>query len=120
MPPLRRPDPLPALRKYPDAQNPLTSWWAVCRKNDFSSFNELKAIFCTADIVGKCIIFNICGGKYRLIVRVNFTAHRMWIKYILAHAKYERLNLKEDSKCPIITFALIFQRQVVQKKSDRL
>ncbi|MFV9646949.1 MAG: type II toxin-antitoxin system HigB family toxin [Desulfobacterales bacterium] len=41
----------------------------------------------------------IGGGKYRLIVRINFIACRMWVKYILPHDKYEKLNLKEDSKC---------------------
>ena len=85
--------------KYSDSGKPLESWWTICKKNNFSSFNELKKIFGSADIVGKCVIFNIGGGKYRLIVRTNFLTHRMWIKYILPHAKYEKLNLKEDSKC---------------------
>ncbi|MCP4763362.1 MAG: type II toxin-antitoxin system HigB family toxin [archaeon] len=43
---------------------------------------------------GECIIFNIGGGKYRLIVRINFSKSIMWIKYILPHDKYEKLNLK--------------------------
>ncbi len=85
--------------KYPDAKKPLESWWRICKKNDFSSFSELKKTFGTADLVGKCVIFNIGGTKYRLIVRFNFTAHRMWIKYILPHAEYDKLKLKEDSKC---------------------
>ena len=85
--------------KYPDSRIPLESWWKICKKNNFSSFNELKKTFSAVDIVGKCVIFNIGGGKYRLIARINFTAHRMWIKYILSHANYEKLNLKEDSKC---------------------
>lgn len=85
--------------KYPDAKKPLESWWSICKKNDFSSFDELKKTFTTADLVGKCVIFHIVGTKYRLVVRINFIAHRMWIKYILPHAKYDKLNLKEDSKC---------------------
>ena len=60
---------------------------------------DLKKTFSTADIVGRCVIFNIGGGKYRLVVRTNFFAHRMWIKYVLPHEKYEKLNLKEDPKC---------------------
>ncbi|MBT3256938.1 MAG: hypothetical protein HN366_10830 [Deltaproteobacteria bacterium] len=31
-------------------------------------------------VVNKCVIFSIGGGKYRLVVRVNFVAQRMWIK----------------------------------------
>ena len=58
-----------------------------------------KQTFGTADIVSKCVVFNIGGGKYRLIVRTNFLGHRMWIKYILSHKEYEKLNLKEDPGC---------------------
>jgi mRNA-degrading endonuclease HigB of HigAB toxin-antitoxin module len=37
--------------KYPDAQNSLTSWWTVCKKNDFSSFNDIKLIFDTIQVI---------------------------------------------------------------------
>ena len=85
--------------KYPDAEKPLANWWAICKKNNFATFNDLKKTFGTADIVGKCVIFNIGGGRHRLIVRVNFLAKRMWIKYILPHARYDKLKLKEDPTC---------------------
>jgi len=85
--------------KHPEAREPLRRWWRICKRNNFSSFAELKNTFSTADMVERCVIFNIGGGKYRLIVRVNFSANRMWIKYILPHKEYEKLNLKEDEKC---------------------
>ena len=85
--------------KHPDSDEPLKRWWTICKKNNFSSFTELKKTFGTADLVGRCVIFNIGGGKYRLVARVNFTAYRMWIKYVLTHKEYEKLNLKEDEKC---------------------
>ncbi len=84
---------------HPDACGPLERWWKICRHNTFSSFSELKQTFSTADMTGLCLIFNIGGGKYRLVVRVNFLGQRIWIKYILPHKKYEKLNLKEDPKC---------------------
>lgn len=85
--------------KHQDSEGPLKRWWKICTKNNYNSFSELKKTFGTADMVNKCVIFNISGGKYRLIVRTNFIAQRMWIKYILLHKKYEKLNLKEDPKC---------------------
>jgi len=86
-------------RKYSDSKGPLERWWTICKNNTASSFSELKKTFGTADMVGRCVIFNISGGKYRLVVRINFEGHRMWIKYVLPHKEYERLNLEEDSKC---------------------
>lgn len=86
-------------RRFPDAQKPLEHWWAICTKNQFSNFVELKKTFKKADLLGKCLVFNIEGNKYRLVARVNFSAQRMWIKYILSHEEYVKLQLKGDPKC---------------------
>jgi mRNA interferase HigB len=64
-----------------------------------TSFTELKKTFNNADMVGRCVISNIGGGKFRLVVRINFKVHRMWIKYVLTHKEYEKVKLKEDEKC---------------------
>jgi len=85
--------------RFPDAKGPLERWWTTCKRNNFSNFAELKKTFGSADMVGRCVIFNVGGGKYRLVARVNFKAFTMWIKYILPHEQYDRLDLKEDSKC---------------------
>jgi mRNA interferase HigB len=85
--------------KYPDARNALERWWTICRKNSYSSFSDLKRTFGTADMVNRCIVFDIGGGKYRLVARVNFVGKRMWVKYLLTHEEYDKLNLKEDTKC---------------------
>jgi len=85
--------------KYPDVRTAVDRWWTICRKNTFCSFSDLKKTFGTADMVNRCVIFNIGGGKYRLVVRVNFVGQRMWTKYLLPHNEYEKLDLKEDSKC---------------------
>ena len=86
-------------REFPDARKPLENWWIICTKNGFQRFSELKKTFGTVDLVGRCLVFNIGGGKYRLIVRVNFSAQRMWVKYLLGHDEYGKLNLKGDPKC---------------------
>ena len=90
------------LEKYPDAREPIERWWEICRENNFSSLKDIKRTFGTADIVGKCVVFIIGGGKYGLVARTNLIGRRMWIKYIVPLKAYEKLNLKnpeEDSKC---------------------
>jgi mRNA interferase HigB len=86
-------------QRHPPARKALETWWIICNKNQFPNYGELKKTFGTADLVGNCLVFNIGGGKYRLVVRVNVPAQRMWIKYILSHEEYEKLNLKGDPKC---------------------
>ena len=85
--------------RFPDSRGPLERWWHICRKNDFGSFDKLRKTFGSVDIVGKCVVFNIGGNKFRLVARINFLGRRMWIKYILPHDEYDRLDLREDPKC---------------------
>jgi mRNA interferase HigB len=85
--------------RFPDAKGQLERWFKICKQNDFSSFAELKRVIGSADMVGKCLIFNIKGNQYRLIVRVNFKGQRMYIKDFLPHAEYDKLDLKKDTKC---------------------
>ncbi len=84
---------------YPRSRKPLDSWWTICNKNHFPNFVELKKTFGTVNLINNCLVFNIGGGKYRLVVRVNFSAQRMWIKYVLSHEEYDKIDLKGDPRC---------------------
>jgi len=84
---------------FPDAKEQLERWFKICDQNHFSNFMELRQVFGSADMVGKCVIFNIKGNHYRLIVGVNFKGQRMYIKDFLPHAEYDKLDLKKDSRC---------------------
>jgi len=79
--------------KYPEAANALRKLYKELEKIDFGSFNELKAVYGNASIVGdNRIIFNVLGNKYRLIVRVNFQYKRMMIKWFGTHQEYDRID----------------------------
>ena len=54
--------------KFSDAAASLERWYTSCRENQFKNFPELKLTFKAADLVGKCVVFNIRGNKYRLLV----------------------------------------------------
>ena len=57
---------------------------------------EIKTAFGTASILGtNRVVFNICGNKYRLIVRVNYAYRVVYIRFIGTHAQYDRINVEE-------------------------
>ena len=64
------------------------------QKNRFTSFNELHTLFARADLVGRLVVFNIGGNKYRLIAAIHFNRQKVYIRHILTHAEYDRGSWK--------------------------
>jgi mRNA interferase HigB len=41
------------------------------------------------------IVFNICGNKYRLIVKINYPAKIVFIKFIGTHKQYDKIKVED-------------------------
>jgi len=78
------------VKKYPDSQSSLESWYAILKKNEYSSFAEIKRHFSNADYVEGFVVFNISGNKYRLIAAIHFNRKKVYIREILTHKVYDK------------------------------
>lgn len=76
--------------KHPDSESSLSRWFKAIEQNDFYSFEQLRAIFPSADKVGNLIVFNISGNKYRLIASVHFNRSKVYIRHVFTHQEYDR------------------------------
>lgn len=82
-------------QKYPETKTALSQWYDNIKKNDFSSFVELRQIFPSADQVGKLTVFNIGGNKVRLIAAIHYNRKKVYIRAILTHQEYNKNQWKE-------------------------
>lgn len=81
-------------QQYPQAANALLEWYYEILKANFSSFQELKAVYGNASLVGDDrVVFNIMGNHYRLVVRMLFTYKAVQIKWFGTHAEYDKINV---------------------------
>ncbi len=79
--------------KYPEAKNALRKWYYEFKSADFKNINELKEVYANASLIAdNRVIFNICGNKYRLIIRINFTYKNVLIKWFGTNKEYDRIN----------------------------
>ena len=92
--------------QYTDAEQALKACFREASSADWATPSEIKAAFGTASIVGNNrVVFNICGKKYRLVVRVNYAfrvMHRgrgmnMEIKPIKNECDYRKALKEIDS-----------------------
>ena len=76
--------------KFADAKIALQVWLETVEQAEWSSLEDIRATYPATDMIGKVAIFNIKGGNYRLIVRIEFAGRRIYIKEFLTHAGYNR------------------------------
>ena len=79
---------------YPAAAVALQQWYAELLNQDFTTFNQLKAVYTSASLVGDDrVVFNIMGNKYRLVVRMVFIYKVIQIKWFGTHAEYDQVDV---------------------------
>ena len=81
--------------KHPDCAGALESWYRILKHSTITSFTELRAIFPSADKVGKLTVFNIGGNKVRLIAAIHYNRQKIYIRHVLTHNEYDRNKWKE-------------------------
>ncbi|WP_392532231.1 type II toxin-antitoxin system HigB family toxin [Nostoc sp. C117] len=82
--------------KYPNAVEPINSWYQVVKSALWQNFNEVGQFYPTADLVGNFTVFNIKGNAYRLIVSIDYEIQTIYYKYFLTHAEYDKDKWKND------------------------
>ena len=81
---------------YLDSKSAIESWHAEVSKVVWNNPNEIKAQYKNASIVGdNKVVFNIAGNKYRLIVKINYMAAIVFIKFIGTHKQYDKIKVEE-------------------------
>ena len=81
---------------YKDSKSSLEAWYQEVLKANWNNPNEVKKQFGNASIVGdNRVVFNIHGNKYRLIVKINYYAQIIFIRFIGTHKQYDCINAME-------------------------
>lgn len=86
-------------KRYADAQTPLRQWFRTVATADWSSIRDVRIIFPHADAVvvssgNTLTVFNVGGGKYRLVVAIKYQTKTVYIREFLTHADYSKNQWK--------------------------
>lgn len=81
---------------YGDSKNPLETWYHETKRASWNSSANIKEKYGSASILKyNRVVFNICGNKYRLVVKINYEAQIVYIRFIGTHKDYDRINVEE-------------------------
>lgn len=87
--------------QHPDAEEFLKGWYTVAEAASWGSLKDVRQTYPHADGVpvetetGALTVFNVCGNKYRLIVRINYKFQLINVRAVLTHAQYDHDRWKE-------------------------
>lgn len=79
--------------KHPKAKAPLAAWHMHAKAAEWTSPQDIKDDFRSADFVGdNRVIFDIGGNSYRLVARVSYTYKQVLVKFIGTHKEYNDID----------------------------
>ena len=84
-----------AQARYPEAAEALSAWYYDVKHAVWNNSAELKDQYGTASIVNsERVVFNICGNKYRVVVRINYVSRTIFVRFIGTHAEYDLIDAR--------------------------
>lgn len=79
--------------KYADARIPLERWYYIACQREWHSLGDIRQDYGDTDMVGnQRYVFNIHGNKYRLVVVIQFTIGRIYIRFVGTHQQYDKIK----------------------------
>lgn len=76
-----------------DSEQQLKAWYHEVKKAEWQNSNEVKTQYRNASIIGdNRIVFNICGNKYRLIIKINYETQWIFIRFVGTHKEYNKID----------------------------
>jgi len=83
-------------RRFPDAEGQLDAWFHEAKKARWQTPADIKSKYGSASILKDSrVVFNICGNKYRLIVKVSYKNGIILIRFVGTHGEYNQINAEE-------------------------
>ena len=77
----------------PQSKPALEEWYEKTRKATWTCFADVKKTFNSVDNVGnQHYVFNVKGNDHRLVVVIQFTPQRVFIRFVGTHAEYDKIK----------------------------
>lgn len=86
-----------AQKRHADVAKRLSAWKAevASKTTVWVSFQDIRDRYPRTDKVDERYVFDIGGNRFRLIVKVNFAAGVVAIRWFGTHAEYDKINVEK-------------------------
>jgi mRNA interferase HigB len=83
-------------KRHLDAKAELDAWFHEAEAAVWGNPAQVKTQYGNASVLkGSRVVFNICGNKYRLIVKINYAYSIVYVRFAGTHLEYDRVNAEK-------------------------
>lgn len=76
-----------------DARRALEAWYREARRATWTSPQDIKRMYASASVLkGGRVVFNICGDRYRLVVRIDYSLRIVFVRFVGTHGEYDSID----------------------------
>ena len=80
--------------KYPDSQKALQAWYLDTKRANWQTPSDIKNVYRNASFVSdNRVVFNIKGNHYRIVVRIDYDHHVVYIRFVGTHSMYDKIDV---------------------------
>jgi len=72
----------------------VAGFYRVARTAEWRSLQDVRQQYPTADLVGRALVINVLGNRFRLVLCANFWYKALFFKGLYTHSSYDRLSLE--------------------------
>jgi mRNA interferase HigB len=72
----------------------LYDWCKTLELATWEKFADVRKTFPSADHVGKFVVFNVGGNKFRFIAEINYQGSPIFLRHVLTHSEYDKEKWK--------------------------
>ncbi len=78
---------------YPETKRALSTWLAIAEAAEWKSPADIRKIDPKASIIANNrVVFDILGGRFRLVVAIRYSSGVVFIRFVGTHAEYNRID----------------------------
>jgi mRNA interferase HigB len=78
---------------HPDTEQALWAWHRAAKAAKWRAPADVKARFLSASILrDNRVVLNICGNKYRLVVKIRYEFGIVHVRFVGTHVEYDSID----------------------------
>src|SRR6266566_986181 len=83
-------------KRYPEAKAELDAWFHEAEAARWTTPAQIKEQYGNASILkGSRVVFNICGNKFRIVVKINYPYSIVYVRFAGTHRDYDQINAEK-------------------------